>query len=50
VLSEQFGRRISVRTAVEPGIRGGLMIRIGDEVIDGSVSTRLAAARTAVTG
>jgi F-type H+-transporting ATPase subunit delta len=50
VLSEKFGRRISVRTAVEPGIRGGLTIRIGDEVIDGSISTRLAAARNAVTG
>ena len=50
VLSEQFGRRISVRTAVEPAVRGGLMIRIGDEVIDGTVSTRLAAARKAVTG
>jgi F-type H+-transporting ATPase subunit delta len=50
LLSEQFGRRISVRTAVEPGVRGGLVIRIGDEVIDGSVSARLAAARQALTG
>ena len=50
VLSEYFRRRISVRTAVEPAVRGGLMIRIGDEVIDGTVSTRLAHARNAVAG
>jgi F-type H+-transporting ATPase subunit delta len=48
VLSEYFRRRISVRTAVEPAVQGGLMIRIGDEVIDGTVSTRLAAARNAL--
>jgi F0F1-type ATP synthase delta subunit len=48
VLSEYFRRRISVRTAVEPAVRGGLMIRIGDEVIDGTVSTRLALARNAL--
>jgi F-type H+-transporting ATPase subunit delta len=50
VLSEYFRRRISVQTAVEPAVRGGLMIRIGDEVIDGTVSTRLAQARNAVAG
>ena len=48
VLSEYFRRHISVRTAVEPAVRGGLMVRIGDEVIDGTVSTRLALARNAL--
>jgi F-type H+-transporting ATPase subunit delta len=50
LLTRQFGRNISVRTAVEPAVQGGLVIRIGDEVIDGSVSSRLAAARKAVAG
>jgi F0F1-type ATP synthase delta subunit len=30
-------------------VRGGLVIRIGDEVIDGTVASRLAAARAALT-
>lgn len=50
LLTRQFGRSISVRTAVEPAVQGGLVIRVGDEVIDGSVSSRLAAARKAVAG
>lgn len=40
-LSEVYGRRIDVRYAVDPAIRGGLVVRVGDEVIDGSVSSRL---------
>jgi F-type H+-transporting ATPase subunit delta len=48
VLSGIYGRSISVRTAVEPSVRGGLIIRVGDEIIDGSVSSQLAAARAAL--
>jgi F0F1-type ATP synthase delta subunit len=29
-------------------VRGGLVVRVGDEVIDGSVAGRLAAARSAL--
>ncbi len=29
---------------------GGLVVRVGDEVIDGSIATRLAAARAALAG
>jgi F-type H+-transporting ATPase subunit delta len=47
-LSEQYGRRISVRVAVEPAVRGGLVVRIGDEVIDGSVASRLTEVRRAL--
>jgi len=49
-LSQMYGRPISVRSAVDPSVRGGLQVRIGDEVIDGTVSTRLAAARAALAG
>jgi F-type H+-transporting ATPase subunit delta len=49
VLSRLYGRAIEVRTAVEPSVQGGLLIRIGDEVIDGSVASRFAAARAALT-
>ena len=47
-LLEIYGREMSVRTAVDPSIRGGLVIRVGDEVIDGSISSYLAAARAAL--
>lgn len=43
-----YGRDIAVRVDVDPRVRGGLVIRLGDEIIDGSVATRLAAARSAL--
>jgi F-type H+-transporting ATPase subunit delta len=49
-LSRLYGREISVRTAVDESVRGGLVVRVGDEVIDGSVASRLAAARVAFAG
>jgi len=49
-LSDLYGRAIDVRWAVDPTIRGGLIVRIGDEVIDGSVATRLTQARSSLTG
>lgn len=49
-LTRLYGRQINVRTAVDPGVRGGLVVRVGDEVIDGSVASRLAAARAAFAG
>jgi F-type H+-transporting ATPase subunit delta len=48
-LTEMYGRQITVRTAIDPAVRGGLVIRIGGEVIDGTVASRLAAARAALT-
>jgi F-type H+-transporting ATPase subunit delta len=48
-LTEMYGRQITVRTAIDPAVRGGLVIRIGDDVIDGTVASRLAAARAALT-
>ena len=49
LLAEIYGRPIEIRAAVEPAVRGGLSVRVGDEVIDGTVSSRLAAARAALT-
>jgi len=49
-LSEIYGRAIEVRTAVDPAVRGGLLIRIGDELIDGSVAGRFTAIRAALVG
>ncbi len=46
VLSRIYGTPVSVQLNVDPDILGGLLIIVGDEVIDGSISSRLAAART----
>lgn len=46
-LTEMYGRPIDIRTAVDPGVRGGLVIRVGDELIDGSIAARLASVRAA---
>jgi len=49
-LSDMYGRPISVRSALDPSLRGGLVIRVGDEVIDGSIARRFATARAAMAG
>ncbi|MGP4054487.1 F0F1 ATP synthase subunit B/delta [Mycobacterium sp. 4D054] len=46
VLSRIYGRPMSVQLDIDPEVLGGLLITVGDEVIDGSISSRLAAART----
>lgn len=46
VLSRIYGRSVSVQLDVDPDLLGGLSIEVGDEVIDGSIASRLAAART----
>ena len=47
-LTALYGRPINVRTAIDRGVKGGLMVRVGDEVIDGTVATRMTAARNAL--
>lgn len=40
-LEERTGRRIVLESLVDPGIGGGMVVRIGDRLIDGSTRTRL---------
>ena len=49
-LTELYGRAIEVRCSIDPSVRGGLVVRIGDELIDGSVASRLNQARAAFAG
>jgi F-type H+-transporting ATPase subunit delta len=49
-LSTIFGRAVSVQVELDPELLGGLVIRVGDEVIDGSVAARLAKARQQLPG
>ncbi|GLY65251.1 F0F1 ATP synthase subunit delta [Amycolatopsis taiwanensis] len=44
VLSQIYRRTISVQIEVDPEVLGGLVVRVGDEVIDGSIASRLAQA------
>ncbi|HVD28645.1 MAG TPA: ATP synthase F1 subunit delta [Mycobacteriales bacterium] len=44
-LERVYGHPVSLRVAVDPDLLGGLVVRVNDEVIDGSVASRLAGLR-----
>lgn len=46
VLGRIYSHPVSIQLNVDPAVLGGLLITVGDEVIDGSISTRLDAARS----
>ena len=46
-LSRQYGRPIHLNVVVDPAVLGGIRVEIGDDVIDGTVSSRLDDARRA---
>lgn len=50
VLGRIYGRTIGVQVTVDPAVLGGLVVRVGDEVIDGSVLQRLESARRQLAG
>jgi F-type H+-transporting ATPase subunit delta len=49
-LSRATGRQIEVRVVVDPSVVGGVLAKIGDEIFDGSVRSRLLEAREHLTG
>jgi len=49
-LRRVYGRQVSLQVAVEPELLGGLVVRVNDEVIDGSVASRLAELRQRLAG
>jgi F-type H+-transporting ATPase subunit delta len=40
-LQQQYGRPVHLNVIVDPGVMGGLRVAIGDDVIDGTVASRL---------
>lgn len=49
-LSTLKGRTVRLNVGVDPAIMGGVHVTIGDEVIDGTIASRLEQARRAVLG
>ncbi|MGA9162074.1 MAG: ATP synthase F1 subunit delta [Actinomycetota bacterium] len=49
-LSKATGREIEVRVVVDPSVVGGVVAKIGDEIFDGSVRSRLLEAREHLAG
>jgi F-type H+-transporting ATPase subunit delta len=43
-LASAYGHQVHLNVVLDPRVAGGMTIRVGDELIDGSVATRLAAA------
>lgn len=42
-LRQRYGSQIDLRFSVDPALIGGLIIRVGDQVLDNSLRTRLSA-------
>ncbi len=49
LLHERFGREIIAADSADPALLGGMTVRIGDTVIDGSLRTKLNNVRGAIT-
>ncbi|MDP9434697.1 MAG: F0F1 ATP synthase subunit delta [Actinomycetota bacterium] len=49
-LAGTYGREVDLQVDVDPGVLGGVRVRVGDEVIDGTVTSRLRTARRRLAG
>jgi F-type H+-transporting ATPase subunit delta len=49
-LARTTGQTVDLKVVVDPHVVGGLLVKIGDTVIDGSVSRRLAELKARLTG
>jgi F-type H+-transporting ATPase subunit delta len=49
-LSARYGRKLSINQVIDGTLIGGVRISIGDDVIDGSVATRLSDLRLQLVG
>ncbi len=46
ILNVRYGQEVSVHTKIETSIIGGIRIRVGEDVIDGTLRTRIKGVRT----
>jgi F-type H+-transporting ATPase subunit delta len=49
-LGKKYGREVHLNIVIDPSIVGGIAVSIGDEIVDGSMSTRLEVARRRLAG
>lgn len=49
-LERQYGRSVHLNVIVDPDVLGGIRVEVGDDVIDGTVASRLDAARRKLAG
>lgn len=49
-LSAQYGRELTLNQIIDPSLIGGLRVRVGDDVIDSSVATRINEVRLQLAG
>ena len=49
-LKGEAGGKVAVETSVDPGLLGGLVIRVGSRMIDTSIRTKLQQMRLAMKG
>jgi len=49
-LTRQYSRQVDLNVLVDPEVLGGVRVEIGDDVIDGTVSSRLDEARRRLAG
>jgi F-type H+-transporting ATPase subunit delta len=49
-LAATYGHQVHLNVVIDPSVMGGISIQIGDELIDGTVASRLAAVRRKLAG
>jgi len=49
-LAASYGHQVHLNVVIDPSVMGGISIQIGDELIDGTVASRLAAVRRKMAG
>lgn len=49
-LAAKYGQDVHINTILDPDVIGGISVAVGDEIVDGSVSSRLEDARRRIAG
>jgi F-type H+-transporting ATPase subunit delta len=49
-LAASYGHRVHLNVVIDPSVVGGISVQIGDELIDGTAASRLAAVRRKLAG
>ena len=49
-LAASYGHHVHLNVVIDPSVLGGISVRIGDELIDGTVASRLSTVRRELAG